>query len=378
MKIYNQTGMVFKRFAFQRKDFKVEEKLDNGIIKKQISFTYPLEDGRIYCEEVITYEGERYRVKEAPVKGWYGSVVAAQDTDALSGHCIENFTASGMTLGQCVQAALEGTGWIYRNLSADNLETRNITENNTDSMKILERIAEIFWVEMDFLTASKTVHLYSRVGNRDSRARFIKGFNLKALEVKTDTHDFYTRIYPIGKDSLRIGAVNGNKDYLDNTKYSGIIQGIIWEDTNYTDVEELKRAAKKKLEELSVPKTTYTAQVLDVANIQEGYEDFRFSLGDEADVIEPDLEVKARERIVSITRYPDHPEKNTVQLANRSTSFSDMQKKLLAAADAVSSVTNGKMVLTGKMEGIKAEQIAGLEVYATGAIKNLEIDDICK
>ena len=67
-----------------------------------------------------------------------------------------------------------------------------------------------------------------------------------------------------------------------------------------------------------------------------------------------------------------------MQLANRSTSFSDMQKKLLAAADAVSSVTNGKMVLTGKMEGIKAEQIAGLEVYATGAITNLEIDDICK
>ena len=378
MKVYDQTGNIFKRFAFQRKDFKVEEKLDNGMIKRQLSFTYPLEDGRIFCEELITYEGERYRVKEAPVKGRYGSVVAAQDTDALSGHCIENFTASGMTLEACVGAALEGTGWTYRNFSADNLETRNITENNTDSMKVLERIAEIFWVEMDFLTASKTVRLYSRAGNRDSPARFIKGFNLKSLEVKTDTHDFYTRIYPIGKDGLRIGAVNGNKDYLDNTKYSGIIREIIWEDTNYTDAEGLKRAAQKKLEELSVPKTTYTAQVLDAANIQDGYEDFRFSLGDEADVIEPDLEVKARERIVSITRYPDQPEKNTVQLANRSTSFSDMQKKLMAAAESVGNTSNGKFIIGSKVEGLTAQQVGGLEIYYTGAITNLEIDDICK
>ena len=102
MKVYDQTGNIFKRFALQRKDFKVEEKLDNGMIKRQLSFTYPLEDGRIFCEELITYEGERYRVKEAPVKGRYGSVVAAQDTDALSGHCIENFTAAGMTLEACV------------------------------------------------------------------------------------------------------------------------------------------------------------------------------------------------------------------------------------------------------------------------------------
>ena len=231
---------------------------------------------------------------------------------------------------------------------------------------------------MAFLTASKTVRLYSRAGNRDSPARFIKGFNLKSLEVKTDTHDFYTRIYPIGKDGIRIGAVNGNKDYLDNTKYSGIIRGIIWEDTNYTDAEGLKRAAQKKLEELSVPKTTYTAQVLDAANIQDGYEDFRFGLGDEADIIEPDLEVKARERIVSITRYPDHPEKNTVQLANRSTSFSDMQKKLMAAAESVGNTSNGKFIIGSKVEGLTAQQVGGLEIYYTGAITNLEIDDICK
>lgn len=377
MKIYDQFGN-FKRPIVQRKDFKAEEKIDSGIVKKQLSFSYPLEGGRIYCEETIEYGDEIYRVKESPVKGLFGSVVASQDTDTLSGHPIQEFKGNGKNVVEYVSMALSGTGWICTNVSASTSDTRNISINNTDSMKALEEIATVFWVEMAFSTKERTVRLYSKVGNANSRAKFISGFNLKSLEVKTDTRDFYTRIFPIGKDGLTIAEVNGGVTYLDDNQYSSDVRAVIWEDTNYTDAAKLKRDAEKKLGELSTPKTTYTAEIMDVFNISDVYEEYAFSLGDEAGVIDGDIDVHTRERIVHITRYPDRPEKNTIELSNRTMGFSDMQKKLLAAADSMSNITNGNIVIGPKVEGLTAEQIEGLEIYYTSPITNIEIDEICK
>ena len=366
MEIYGQLGTDFKRFVIRRKDFKAEEKLDNGIVRKQLSFSYLLEDGKICCEDIVEYDNERYRVKEAPMKGEWGAVVAAQDTGSLSGHPIQNFQAARITLEKCVEKVLEGTGWSYQNKSADTADIRNIAENNTDCVKMLEKIAEVFWVEMEFSAKDKKILLYKRVGKNPPNLRFIKGFNMRSLEVKTDTYDFYTRIVPFGKDGMTISSVNGGRNYLDNMQYSQIIRAAIWEDSNYTDARELKAAAEKKLEELAVPKTVYAAQIVDIANIQDGYDDFVFGIGDEAVIIDSDLEVNARERIVRITRYPDNPEKNTVELSNRNVSFSDMQKKLLAASDSISNVTNGKVVISSKVDGLQGTvQVAASEAVQT-------------
>ena len=248
---------VFKRIVSQRKDFKVEEKLDNGIVKKQISFTYPIEDGKICCEDIIEYDDEYYRVKEAPENERSGTIVAIQDTDSLSGHPIQNLRGTGMTILQYANIALQNTGWVYKNVSANTVDIRNITEDNTNSMKMLEKIAEVFWVEIEFRTKEKRVLFYNRVGGRIKIPRFIKGFNLKSLDVKTDTYDFYTRIIPYGKDRLTIESVNDGKNYLNNMKYTSTVRTAIWEDTNYTDAVQLKNMAEKKLGELAKPKITY-------------------------------------------------------------------------------------------------------------------------
>jgi len=264
MKIYNQKQQ-FLRCALRRKDFKVEEKIDGFIEKKQLSFSYPLEDGRISCEDIIEYGDEYYRVKEVPVKGYFGSVVATQDTSGLSGRPFQDFTASGSTLTRCVSAALAGTGWRYENVSAGDTDVRNISESNTDSLKALEKIAEIFWVEMRLSAKEKTVYLYSRMGRTGNAVRFMKGFNLKSLEVKTDTHDFVTRLYPVGKDGMTIAEANGGVEYLDNNQYSDAVIAAIWEDSNYTDAASLKSAAQKYLAELSTPKTTCMRHIISSA-----------------------------------------------------------------------------------------------------------------
>lgn len=356
MKLYGKNEEI-KRFLFRRKSFKVEEKLDNGIVRKQISFSYPIQDGVVKCEEMIEYEGERYRVKESPVKKNFGSVVATQDTDSLTGNAILTYTADNWTLLQCVTGALTGSGWQAVNVSADNTDTRSFEEKNTNSMSLLEKIVGIFWVEISFSTKERKVYLYNKIGNQNKPIRFLKGFNLRSVEEKSDTYDLYTRIYPKGKDGLTIAEANGGVEYLDNFDYFSGIRVYIWEDTNYTDAVELKKAAEKKLGELANPRTSYSAQVLDVANMDKQYAEYAFSIGDAADISDIDLEINARKRLVRIVRYPDNPEKNTVELSERTISFSDMQKKLLADAETTDKIIIRLGRSTEKIE----EQVKNLQ-----------------
>ena len=365
MKLLNVSG-GFLRLIARRKNFKLEEKLDGGIAKKQLSFSYPVEDGRVCCEDILEYGDERYVVKESTIKGSWGTVTAAQDTTGLSGNPKASFSIQGGTALECVRKAISGSIWKCVQISGDRKETRSISEDNTDSMKLLEKIAEVFWAEIAFSAKEHTVYLYGKVHTRNTPVKFIKGINLKSLEVKPDSYDFYTRIQPIGKDGLTIAGVNGGRDYLENTKYRGAIRTLRWEDTNYEDAETLKNAAKKKLEELAIPKTVYTAQMIDIASLDKKYKEFAFGLGDNADVSDMDTGVYACERIVCITRYPDNPEKNTAELSNRKRSFSDMQKKLLAASDSISNVTNGKVVISSKVDGLQGTvQVAASEAVQT-------------
>ena len=379
MKLYGKNG-EFDRFVMQRKDFKVEGKIEGGIAKRQMGFSYPLEDGRISCEQAIEYEGDLYRVKEAPIKGRAGSIVAEQDTGALSGNAITSYKAEGWGLLQCVEEALAGTGWECVNVSAGDAGTRTFEEKNTDSMAVLEEIAELFWVELSFNAKKKEVYLHGRIGGRKEKAVFMEGYNLKSLEAKTDTHSFYTRIYPIGKDGMTIAGVNGGKEYLENHTYFTENRSFIWEDADYTDAAILKQAAEKKLEELAQPKLTYTAQILDLDSMADGYGEYAYELGDEVKLVDDGLGIDAWERIVRTVRYPDHPEKNAIELSNRALSFAQMQKKLLASAEIVKSLTGNRrgVIVDGTNININAGQVEGLEHYYTTPITNLEIDNICK
>ena len=142
----------------------------------------------------------------------------------------------------------------------------------------------------------------------------------------------------------------------------------------------LKQAAEKKLEELAQPKLTYTAQILDLDGMADGYGEYAYALGDEVKLVDDGIGIHAWERIVRTVRYPDHPEKNSIELSNRALSFARMQKKLLASAEIVKSITGNKkgVIADGINITIDAGQVDGLEPYYTTAITNLEIDSICR
>lgn len=62
----------------------------------------------------------------------------------------------------------------------------------------------------------------------------MEGLNLRKISLKSDTYDFYTRIYPIGKDGITPEWLTG-KDYIDNFQYSSKIKAYVWKDERYTN-----------------------------------------------------------------------------------------------------------------------------------------------
>lgn len=173
--------------------------------------------------------------------------------------------------------------------------------------------------------------IYDRIGS-DRGCYFMEGLNLRKISLKSDTYDFYTRIYPIGKDGITPEWLTG-KDYIDNFQYSSKIKAYVWKDERYTNTTSLIEDATAKIEEMSRPYKAYTAEVVDLAKASEKYKDIlSYGIGDTVTLVSKKTRTKEKQRIVKITEYPETPEKNTVEISNARKTFAEIQKEETAAA----------------------------------------------
>ena len=64
------------------------------------------------------------------------------------------------------------------------------------------------------------------------------------------------------KDGLMLN-IDG-KNYVENHQYSKKVKTMTWKDERYTDAESLKEDAEAKLDELSKPYRSYTAEIINL------------------------------------------------------------------------------------------------------------------
>lgn len=359
------------------KDIKIENSLNMG--EKKISFTYPYTARlKIKNEFYIRSETDEFVVKETSKgKNGYYNIAAELNLEDIKGRAHAEYTTvdGGNTAQECADAALRDTGWTC--VSTIGNKKRGIVLSNVNSYEVFQKICEAFNCEIQFDTLSKTAYLLSQVGT-DKGTYFMSGFNMKDVSICYDSYDYFTRILPMGAEGLTISAVNGGIPFLTNNQYSNKIKTLIWEDSNYKDANALKEDAEYKLNELSQPKKSISIKIIDLSKTKPGYDILSYSIGDSVMIADSETETKEKQRIVKIVEYPEDPTKNSCELSNTVLSFEEMQKKLFAAANSVENVTNGNIVIGGKVEGLKANQIEGLEIYYTEALSNTEIEDICK
>lgn len=330
-------------------DLKIEEDVSTGL--SSISFYY-LGTETIPNEYYIETEEARYTVKEREPDENGSSYQAKLDLEELQRDVFTRFTAKEKTIREAAELALNGTGWTVNTTITTK---RNVQRFKVNRLEVLNAICAAWICEMAFDNLNRIVTLKPQIGE-DRGVYFIKGLNLRKSGLVSDSYDYVTRLIPYGEGGLTIEEVNDGLAYIDNFQYSNKIITQIWEDTNYTDAAALKEDAIKKLADMSKPKLSYTADVIDLAEASPDYDIMAFGIGDTIRLYDETTGITDMQRIVKLTRYPDNPAKNSCEIANATLTFEELQDRNEKAAAAWEDVSNTDGTVNGVyVHGISQE-----------------------
>ena len=295
---------------------------------KELSFEYPAHGNmvdKLQAEYYIRTETDEYVLKSIEEGEILNKYLAVLNVEELEGTVFPTgFESVEQTIRACLEFAFEDAGWKVGNCGITKKRTVRI-DDHTTAWEVLQQALSTYRCECIINSLTKTVDIYEQVGS-DKGCYFIEGLNLRKLTLKTDTYDFYTRIYPMGKDGITPFEAIG-KPYLDNFQYSTKVKAYVWKDERYTVTTNLIEDAKAKLEEMSKPYRAFTADVVDLARMSKKYKEIlSYGIGDTITLISKKTRIKEKQRIVKITEYPEKPEKNTVEISNARKTFAELQK----------------------------------------------------
>lgn len=307
-------------------DLKVEKTLSSG--DKTISFSYPkngAELEKLKPENYIRTEKDEYVLKKVETGETTNKYTAQLNVEELEAQeFLYGFASETQTARACLEFAFEGTGWTVGICTITKRRTVDI-EESTNAWKVLQEVLDTYRAECRIHTLTKTVDIMEAIGE-DRGAYFVEGLNLRKLTVKSDTYDFYTRIYPVGADGITPEIILG-VPYIDNHQYTDKVIPRYWKDERYTITENLIEDAQARLDAASKPYTAYTADVADLAAQSDEYDVLAYDIGDMVTLISKTEKTKEKQRIVKLTEYPKHPEQNTCELSSVSKTFAQIQEE---------------------------------------------------
>ena len=348
----------------------IEEVLDYG--DKTLTCNVSMKCS-VALEDIIRTRTNEYVIKQKnglADDGTY-TVTAKLNIDELEGTPFISFDTTEKTALEAAQLALAGTGWTCE---CDVKKKRTIRMTNASSWEILKKIVDTYMLEMQIDSINKVIRLKEKIGSYKG-AYFTDQINLISLESQANTNDFYTRIYPIGKDGLTIESVNNGSTVLENHIYSSKNKTYIWKDERYTDPQSLKEDAAEKLADMAQPYIAYSCSILDLSQNSKKYKNY--NIGDEVVLIDSFSKTKIKQRIKKISRYPDDPSKDTCEIANLKLTFTEMQQKLNDAADTVNNITTDNGTVDGSsIDDMDANKLTNIDdvVSKTESFKSIKTE----
>ena len=238
------------------------------------------------------------------------------------------------------------SGWSYK-ISGEIKKFRTITADHKSSWEVLEEIVKKFDVEFRIDNNEKIIFISEKIGE-DKGAFFSDDFNIVDKDISVESFEFATRIIPEGMNGLKISQINDGKDYLENKSYSGKTITYYWKDERYTNIQNLKDEAERKLEVLSRPRITIKLKVKDLSKAIGVYEQ-EYSIGDYVYLIDKDRKTKERFRILAETIYPNRPFNNEITLANKALDLLDDVDENIELTKEMWEETRGRFEATDEL-----------------------------
>lgn len=308
MLVYNLDNNSFPFEAY--KDLMIEQ----GINKLDI-LTFEVPAKYIYLfknEYTIETENQLYVVKN--IEPYYKNyrIECKQDiSDWYIFHKSLNFPYKSIDV---VLNGIKPNDWQI--VLLDDIEQkRTITADHKMSSEVIDEVIKKYKVEVRYDNKNKKLYVGYEISENNG-VGFAENLNLVEKDIKTESFEFATRIIPEGMNGLMINQVNEGKDYLEDKSYSHKTITYYWKDERYTNIQNLKDAAQKKLDLLSKPYKTIEIKVQDLSKALET-EFLDFKLGDYVYLLDNDNKVQEFYRILRLKRYENQPLDTEITLNNK-------------------------------------------------------------
>lgn len=343
------------------KDLCIESTLSTG--DKKLSFSLHKKDkfyNLIEEECYIETKTQEYVIKARDVGVNYTRFDCVLNLEELEANVFDRFESVEQRITASLNLAIVGTGWTVKDNTLKKKRTVRCTNKN--ALEIVQEIKKTYRVDIVFNTLKKQIEVYEHLGE-DKGTYFIDSLNLIALQIQSDSYKFATRIIAEGKDGLTFEDINNGKNYVENYQYSRKVKTIYWKDERYTIKENLLEDARAKLEELSKPFRSYSASILNLAELNPRYSSILdFKLGDAVNLISKKNKIKDKQRIVKTIEWPQDHTKDSVELANATLKFEDIQQENQETTDTVSNITVDNGTVDGStIDSITTKQIEDFE-----------------
>lgn len=255
----------------------------------------------VRVERIVEVAGELYRIRgvESFRDGGVPSLEVyceARFYDLGTAGEIDPREFSGVQPGTAIAYALTGTGWTIGRV---NVTTRRTYQLDGGSpLAALRQIAKVHGGDLVFNNAARTVSLLTFSGRRNGLS-FLYGRGLTNARRVEDTTTLVTRIYARNAEGVTIADVNGGRPYVEDYTWTPEVRSARYDFASGTNPYTMLAMATATLAKRSRPKVSYEAEVADLS-AWTGQQLDRFAVGDEVQVVDPELEIRTTDRIVRL------------------------------------------------------------------------------
>ena len=225
--------------------------------------------------------------------------------------------------------ALQGTGWEVGVVNVSTKRTWTSTEDN--ALSILRHVQNIHGGDLIFDNANKLVNLLTFSGT-DSGALFCYKKNMKSIQRVIDTTSLITRLYAVGADGMTFASINDGKPYVEDFTYTGEVRIKTLDCSNFTNPYQMLEFANMRLADYATPRISYVLKAMDLT-VLTGYEHEAWNLGDTVMVVDEDLDLSIKTRIVRREYNLQEPWNTVLELSTTLQELGDSTSQWDAAAD---------------------------------------------
>ena len=276
------------------------------------------------------------------------------------------------TAKSAMEYALMGTDWNIGRVAFTT--TKSFESDKDNPLAVLQLVAELFYGELIFHPKEKTVDLVRRTGT-DNGVVFHFKKNMKSIERRIDTSNLITRLYATGKDGLSFASINGGLSYVEDYSYTDeVLTGSI-DCSNFTAAEDVLSYAKLRVADYAKPDYSYDLSVIYLEDT-EGYRHEHYGLGDTVRVIDEELSLDIKTRIVRMERDILEPWKTKVELSTTVSTLSlDNDIDIQSAVDAVIKSFVAPRLVQATINTTSGEISAMYELGVVAKYKFTQTDD---